>query len=104
MTGNSLLPAVFGAATCLPAYFESHSCHVGHQLPGTFSALSNHFCGSDSSAPSVCTQKFRFSFAGGLITPAMWPLAPSTKVLSPASRPVLAYAVFHGTMWSSFEA
>src|SRR5262249_31578549 len=37
----------------------------------------------------------------GLMTPATWPLAPSTKRISPSTSCVVAYAVRHGTMWSS---
>ena len=41
---------------------------------------------------------------GGLITPAMWPDAPSTNVTSPPTSAVVRYAMRHGTMWSSREA
>src|SRR5206468_12496825 len=90
------------AGTLSPACCASHSLHVGHQLPGTLCAVSSQRSGSGPASPAI--QKLRLFFAGGLITPAMCPLAPRTNVLSPASSSVDWYAVRHGTMWSSRDA
>jgi|GEM_PF-5592665 len=101
MGGNVALPAFFGAATCAPLCAFNHSLHSGHQLPSTLCACSTQ---SDASSCSSPIQWLRLRLAGGLMTPAMWPLAPSTKRLLPPSSCVLAKAVCQGTIWSSREA
>ena len=45
------LPRACGAATFSPLVWASHSCQVGHRLPGTLFAASNHLSGSASYAP-----------------------------------------------------
>ena len=66
------------AGTSPPAWPLSQPDHTGHQLPLISLAVSNH-----SSALAVALsliQWLRLFLLAGLITPAMWPEAPSTKV------------------------
>ena len=52
-------------------------------------ARSSHVVGDSGTAAVAPIQWLRFFLAGGLITPAMWPEAPSTKRASPFSTCVL---------------
>ena len=73
------------------------------QLPGVSVAVLNQ--SSAAAGSRVLTQWLRLFLLAGLMTPAMWPDAPSTKVLSllPVSTSVLLNAACQGTMWSSRE-
>jgi hypothetical protein len=68
--------SALGAAPACRVRLEP-GAQSGHQLPGCSVALSNQA----SPRPAACrwTQWLRLPLAGGLMTPAMWPEAPSTK-------------------------
>src|SRR5580658_7635623 len=100
ITGKSAEPSCALGLIFLPPYPSSHSVQVGHQLPGCSVAASNHASESSGRVLSSVsrTQKLRLFLAGGLITPAMWPDAPSTNFCGPLSNGADAYAAVHGTM------
>src|SRR5207237_1114813 len=103
------LPGSAGGATSLPPFSARNFAHSGHQLPFTSVAPANHSAGVFGRLRPLVwlTQWLRLPFEAGLITPAIWPEAPSTKRLALAffgfSRFIEANAASHGTMWSSFE-
>src|SRR6218665_1175306 len=75
------LPWLRGAAICLPAWLSSQSDQSGHQLPGCSVAPSSHWARLAGSLPSARIQWLRLRWAGGLMTPAIWPPAPLPKRL-----------------------
>ena len=89
----------------MPPCFFKNSDQTPHQLPACSPAPAIHsVC---DAAPPSRNQWLRFFFAAGLMTPAMWPDAPSTNVLFSGldgfSNASDRNAASHGTMWSSFE-
>src|SRR6516225_7889478 len=94
-------PAALGAATSPPPKPASHCDQPVHQLPGCSVAPASQ--ASAETAAFSLVQWLRLPALGGLMTPAMWPDAPSTKRVLPPRIFVDSHAPFHGTMWSSRE-
>src|SRR5471032_943884 len=94
-------PALRGALTSAPPKPASQRDQPLHQLPGCSVAPANH-ASADAAGLSL-VQWLRLPAFGGLMTPAMWPDAPSTKRFLPPRILVDSQAPFHGTMWSSRE-
>src|SRR6185503_9004564 len=101
MTLKPRPPAPLGALTWPPAKPASQRVHSGHQLPGCSVAPASQ--ASADTAGLSFVQWLRLPALGGLITPAMWPDAPSTNLFLPPRILVDSQAPFHGTMWSSRE-
>src|ERR1700757_4297178 len=101
MTLKPRPPAPLGAACSPPPNPASHCDQPVHQLPGCSVAPASQ--ASAETAGLSLVQWLRLPALGGLMTPAMWPEAPSTNLLRPPRIFVDSQAPFHGTIWSSRE-
>ena len=89
-----------GRRTFGPERSSSHRTQSVHQLPSCRAAVASHRPAVPGGGRLSLIQWLPLPFDGGLIIPAMWPLAASTKRTLPPVSWLIRQAERQGTIWS----